>query len=344
MTGSVAFGGVALAQDDPAGISYMTFAGYDEPMFHGDYLETYGGSPSITYFSDEQEGIAKVRGGFNIDVVHVCTDNLQFWRGYDLIEPLDISKLENWDSVLPSLQDMPGVQEDGNLWMIPWDWGFTSVIYRTDIVSFEEQSFSVLLDPAYAGRVSIQDSIVDVGPTVALMAGASDPFHLEEDEYDDWRATMQQLHQQSRFYWSDPTTLHQAMASGEIVVALGWPDTVAGMQEDGVPVDIMTEPKEGLLTWVCGLALLKNGEGSSDQAYDFINAMTTASSGQALIEEFYLANANAESYADVDPEHLAALKLDNLEAKLSGARFFEPVDPDTSRRLITMFEDVKAGL
>lgn len=341
---AVTTGGAAVAQDDPAAIGYMTFAGYDEPMFHDAYLQKYGGSPSVTYFADEQEGIAKVRGGFAADVTHVCTDNLQFWRGYDLIEPLDVSKLEHWDEVLPQLQAIPGIQDEQGLWMIPWDWGFTSVIYRTDVVTFDEQSFSVLLDPAYAGRVSIQDSIVDVGPTVGLMAGVADPFHLQQDEYDDWRATMQHLHAQSRFYWNDPTTLHQAMASGEIVVALGWPDTVAGMQEDGVPVDIMTEPREGLLTWVCGLALLKNGEGDRDQVYDFINAMTAPGSGKALIEDFYLANANRESYSDVDPGHLAALKLDHVEDRLSNARFFEPVDPETSRRLISTFEEVKAGL
>lgn len=329
---------------DPDAITYMTFAGYEDPMFHPAYIEEYGGSPAVTFFSDEHEAIAKLNGGFRADVVHVCTDNLPYWRGHDLLKPLDESKLRYLDDVLPRLRDISTIKDDEGLWMIPWDWGFVSVLYRTDQVTFDEESFSVLLDPAYKGKVSIQDSITDVGPTVALISGAADPFNLSDSEIDSWHETLRELNRQSRFYWSDPSALQQAMAAGEVVAAMGWPDTVASLRADGYPVDIMMHPKEGLLTWVCGLALLKDGEGDEDQAYDLINAMTAPEAARALTEEFYLANANLRTYAEIDPQHLKDLQLDDVGAKLENARIFEPVDPGQRARLMEIFEAVKAGL
>jgi spermidine/putrescine transport system substrate-binding protein len=329
---------------DPQSIMYMTFSGYEEAMFHADYAEKYGGSPSSSFFSDEHEAIAKLSAGFTADVAHVCTDNLPYWIGHDLLEPLDKSKLAHWNNVLPALKNIETVETDGKLWMVPWDWGFTSVIYRTDIVNFDEESFDVLLDPAYAGKVSIQDSLVDVGPTVAMLSGAKDPFALTESEIGPWTETLQKLKEQTRFFWSDPSALHQALASGEIVAAMGWPDTAAGLKDEGAPVEMMIEPKEGMLTWVCGLALVKNGSGPKEQAYDLINAMTAKASGKALVEEFYLATSNSSVYGDVDPAHLKNLHLDDVDAKLAGSRFYEPVDADLRQRLLGILEEVKAGL
>lgn len=343
-TFAASLSGISEGNADAGAITYMTFSGYEEAMFHGDYVAKHGGSPTATFFSDEHEAIAKLTAGSTADVAHVCTDNLPYWIGRGLLEPIDKSKLTHWDEVLPALRNIETVEADGKLWMVPWDWGFTSVIYRSDIVKFDEQSYDVLLDPAYAGKVSVQDSLVDVGPTVAMLSGAKDPFSLTESEIGSWTETLRKLKKQSRFFWSDPSALHQALASGEIVAAMGWPDTAAGLKAEGVSVEMMIDPKEGMLTWVCGLTLVTNGSGPRDQAYDLINAMTAKESGKALVEEFYLATSNSSAYSEVDPAHLKSLHLDNVGAKLSGSRFYEPVAAELRQRLLTTFEEVKAGL
>ena len=344
LTSCVAWTTVDKAIADPSSIMYMTFAGYEEAMFHEDYVAKHGGSPNTTFYSDEHEAIAKVSAGFRADVAHVCTDNLPYWRGHDLLRPLDTSRLAHWDDVFPALRNIETIEDEQGLWMIPWDWGFTSIIYRTDIVSFDEPSFNVLMDPAYAGRVSIQDSLVDVGPTVALISGAQDPFDLSPSEISKWRDTLAGLTTQSRFLWSDPANLQQALASGEVVAAMGWPDTVANLKAEGHPVELMTNPKEGMLTWVCGLALLKDGTGPVDQAYDLINAMTATSAGQALVEEYYLATSLKSVYPNVDTAHLDSLELDDVETKLDEARFYEPVPEDQRQALLTIFGEIKAGM
>ena len=40
---------------------------------------------------------------------------------------------------------------------MPWDWGFTSILYRTDKVTDAVDSWDALLDPQYKGHISMWD-------------------------------------------------------------------------------------------------------------------------------------------------------------------------------------------
>src|SRR3546814_13006738 len=92
-----------------------------------------------------------------------------------------------------------------------------------------------------------------------------------------------------RFYWDDATQIEQAMASGELVAAYAWNGSVKALRDQGVPVAYMT-PKEGLLTWVCGLTLSSSPIGAEQQAYDFTDAMHPPDAGR-----FLTASARKES-------------------------------------------------
>ena len=63
-----------------------------------------------------------------------------------------------------------------------------------------------------------------------------------------------------RFYWDDSGQINQGLASGEIVAAYAWNETVKTLKEEGVPVAYMI-PEEGILTWVCGFTMSPNAPG-----------------------------------------------------------------------------------
>src|SRR3546814_2160781 len=62
------------------------------------------------------------------------------------------------------------------------------------------------------------------------------------------------------------------VCSSDLVAAYAWNGSVKALRDQGVPVAYMT-PKEGILTWVCGLTLSSSPIGDEQQAYDFIDAM-----------------------------------------------------------------------
>ena len=42
-------------------------------------------------------------------------------------------------------------QFDGKQYFIPYDWGYSSILYRTDLAPEAGESWEALLDPEYSG-------------------------------------------------------------------------------------------------------------------------------------------------------------------------------------------------
>ncbi len=70
------------------------------------------------------------------------------WQEAGLIQPIDISKLKNWNKIAPTLRSCPtSKRRDGRVWFVPHYWGNTSVTFRTDLA------------PEYVGRESLGDPV-----------------------------------------------------------------------------------------------------------------------------------------------------------------------------------------
>ncbi|QEX21297.1 spermidine/putrescine ABC transporter [Hypericibacter adhaerens] len=326
-------------------LTYYTWASYDNPSFHNAYVKKNGGTPNYAIFADEEEALQRVRNGYRADVAHPCTSNVLRWHDAGIIKPVDVSRLQYWPDVYDGFKKVRGVEIDGQFFHVPWEWGNSSVAYRPDKIEVKEESYGLLLDERYKGKMSAFDNSEEVPIMSAILAGAKDPFTLTEDEYPKVEAVMTQLNANMRYYWTDATEMQQSLASGEIVATTAWNDVVKSMADAGVPVKYMT-PKEGILTWVCGMVLMKDGPGDENQAYEFMDAMLSPESGVALMENFYYGHSNRKTLDQADPELVKGLALDQAEERISDPKthFFEPQANDQRERLIAMFEKVKAGL
>ena len=58
------------------------------------------------------------------------------------MQPIDTSKLTNWASVQPDLASQG--QFDGEQYFIPWEWGYGSILVRTDLVEQVPDSWADL--------------------------------------------------------------------------------------------------------------------------------------------------------------------------------------------------------
>jgi spermidine/putrescine transport system substrate-binding protein len=101
-------------------------------------------------------------------------------------------------------------------------------------------------------------------------------------------------------------------------------------------------PKEGILTYCCGLVLTANAR-NIDQAYDLIDAMIAPEAGKWLIEANGYGHSNAKSFEIIDPKKLEELNLpaDPIAFLNNGIVY------KTMQRLDVvsqMFESVKASI
>ncbi|MFT4148583.1 MAG: ABC transporter substrate-binding protein [Paracoccaceae bacterium] len=325
--------------DEP--LTYFTWSGYELPEFHKAYLATHPEGPEISFFGDDDDAFTKVKAGFKPDLAHPCYDKIARWNAAGLLQPIETSKIKNWESIFPVFRNLPDIQAgDGKVWMVPFDWGNTSVLYRTDLVAPDApQSWNMLWDPQYAGRLATIDAVHDTPLVAAILAGVN-PFDMTPEEMEKVAAKLREQRPLLTTYTTDMTSIEQSLASGELVAAMTWNASAVALKKQGVPVEFMN-PKEGMLTWTCGFVMLKDAK-NVDKAYDFINARLESDAGKYLIEAYGYGASTASAFADVPQATLDELKLPaNPEEMLKTTIFTGPMKQNDD--LAKMFERVKAG-
>ena len=151
----------SVPTEAPAGettgtLSVLEWAGYDAEDFWVDFKDAY---PDVTVNFEigisDADIYAKMAAGNQADVFHPYSGWLQFYVDEGLVEEIDTSKITNWDKVSESHKKLG--QINGKQYFIPWDIGFTSILYRTDKIPEGVDSWAALMDPKYAGHISMWD-------------------------------------------------------------------------------------------------------------------------------------------------------------------------------------------
>ncbi len=322
-------------------LTYYTWAGYDTAGLHKVYRERHGAWPNVALFADETEALTKVQGGFAVDLGHPCVYDLIRWRDAGAIRPVDSLRLAEWENVFPALRAVANDRESGLPWMVPFDWGNGSILYRHDMIEFPEPTWSVFFNEAYEKRLSMWDS-ADAAVTVAALAsGAEDPFDMTDEEFALVRALLKKQNAMLLFYWSDPTQIERALAAGEIAGAYAWNSAYMNLRRRGVPVAYM-QPREGMLTWFCGLVMMRGGSADDATRYEFMDAMLAPETGLWLIENFGFGHANAKSFELAGAELTEEMALPTDPAAMfANTVVMPPMQPAVRQKYIALFEEVK---
>lgn len=314
------------------------WASYEDPMFYPEYLAKHEG-PSYAFFGGEEEALQKLRAGFEADLTHPCTANINRWREAGMIKPIDTARIARWSEIIPKLLTFKGVEYDGKTWFMPWDWGYSVVAYRPDLLPADKPTFELMLDPRAAGRVGMNQQF-DVALAVAgEIAGFADLFNPTDAEAAKLPDLWKRLVKQSRFLWTDSTEVENAMANGEVTIAYLWGSSVKNLRGQGIPLEIIPP----VLPWACGLVLNTGGKGDEDLAYEYLNALLDPEGGKNLVGWGY-GHANSKSFALVDPAELEALGFSDVETLFAQGKVFDEVAPDKRDQLIQAWEEAQAGL
>lgn len=326
-------------------LTCMEWGGYDLPVYFDPFMKKHGGAPNFSIFANEEEALAKVRAGFSADIMHPCNYSVGRFVEAGLTLPIDTAKLSNWNDVFEPLKTAAGVVENGDVVMVPADWGNASIAYRPDLVGdyFKDgESWKIFYDDAFAGKVSMLDDPLTmiIG---AMVNGAKyeDALDMTGVQLDAAKEMGQKAVNNSRFLWSNATEMQQALASGEIVAAYGWNDVNKNLSAQNIPV-AFAKPKEGYFTWFCGITMLKSGKADPSLAYDFIDAWLSPETGKALIEGSGYGHANTRSFAAADPKAVKAMGITDPVEHMAQAILFRPLANDVVVAQTAAWEELKA--
>ena len=331
----------SAAPDDQA--TYFTWGGFDIPELFVDYQAKHGELPNFATFGGSEEALVKLRSGFVADVAHPCLSGVPRWVESGLFQPIDTARLSNWPDVMPELYNADYNMSDGKPWLVPFDWGQTSITYRTDLFDLQgEESWAMLSDPRHAGRLGMLASGGDAWWCGAIMAGVPLAEIDSEDAFTRIADHMRAQRPLIRLYTDDTTSLEQALASGELVAAMTWNSSAVTLKAQGVPV-AFARPKEGALTWVCGVMLHKDAP-KLDLAYDVINSLISESSGIFNIGTYGYGHSNLKAFDSFDDATLTGLGLSKNPVEiLQAGHFMTPQSADWEARMNSTWEKIKAG-
>lgn len=338
---STAFGvrAARAASEQP---TFFTWATMDVPDFFPTYVAKHGEPPKFAVFGDQDEAIIKVRGGFKPDVVYPQSYTIRRWYDAGLVEPIDTTKLTHWNDIFPSLRNLDGVQIDGKTVWVPSDWGLSSVLVRTDLAPdyAKDDTWDILWDKKYSGRLAALDSMADAVGAAALHVGVN-AYNMSDADIAKVRAALTEQRPLLRFYSNDPTTMQQALTSGEVVAANTWNDSYVSMKTQGLPVRYM-RPKQGIMAWVGGLSIVK-GTPHRELALEVIDAYLDPKARVFGMTHYGYASATAGGFAAVDDATLARLDLPRDPVGFL-AKCVVQVPMKNEGVIQKMFEEVKQGM
>ena len=307
------------------------------------YQARYGEKPATTIFADEDEAFAKMRAGFKPDVMGPCYYEFPRWKEAGLLQPIDTTKLKNWNKISPTLRNLPGISAGpGKVWFVPHYWGSTSLTIRTDLAPeyAKSQSWEILFDPKYKGRVSVMEGVDDTLPFIARMIGVN-AYEMSDADWTRVQAKLRELVGQLRFVSSDNTALAQGLASGELVAAMSWRSTFTALNREKKPVAYLTPPG-GIFTYVCGLVMHKDAP-NQEKALALIDSGLEDAAAVYSITEIGDQPANIGAMDKVPDEVFQTLGIQrDLETFLKSGIFQQRLK--NKDKLISAWTDIKSGV
>ncbi|MBM3615640.1 MAG: extracellular solute-binding protein [Alphaproteobacteria bacterium] len=329
------------APEDQA--TLFTYGGYNTPELFEEYIAKHGEEPAYATFGAAAEAMNKLKSGFVPDVAHACHSDVPAWTSTGMFQPIDTTRLSNWADVIPALwQRDYNIPAEGQVWQSPFNWGQTSIAYRTDLFELDgEESWDMLWDERYAGKLGMLAGAGDVWWCAAIKAGVPyDQIHTEE-AFEKISAVLRAQRPLIRMYTDDTTQSDTALAAGELVATMAWNYSAVWLKAAGNPVKF-AQPKEGAMTYNCGLMLMKDAP-KVDKAYDIIDAILSKSASATNLSWGY-GGVNRKAYDDLSDEQLADINLSrDPMAIIKAGHLSVPQTPEWEQRMSATWEQIKLG-
>ncbi|RLL61372.1 ABC transporter substrate-binding protein [Paenirhodobacter hankyongi] len=180
----------AFAQGIGDRVSMATWPNYDDPDNLAAFQDKTGAAVQVNVFGSNEEMFAKLQaGGAGWDVVVATNYTISTYVGAKMIEPLDLSKLPNYDAAAFEARFAGPGTVDGKLYAIPKLWGTTGMAFDSTRAAQPLDSWKGFFDitrTEFSGRTIIHDyQLTAIGNALKYFGysfNSVDPKELAEAE------------------------------------------------------------------------------------------------------------------------------------------------------------------
>ena len=305
----------AIAQADDKLVRFYNWSDYMGPDTLKDFQKDSGIKVQYDVFDTNEMLEAKLLSGHSgYDLVVPSSQFLTKQIKAGVYQPLDRSKLPNWNHLDPRLMQRLEAADPGNKYAVPYMWGTVGIGYNADKVKaalgadapvdswdlvFKPQNLAKLHDCG----VAFLDAPVKIIPQALHYLGL-DPNSHNPDDYRKASALLQKLAPSVTYFHSSryPTDL----ANGDICVAIGYSGDVMQAQsrakEAGKHIDIRyVIPREGANLWFDMLAIPRDAQNPAG-ALALVTYLLQPQVIAPVSDYVGYANPNKDATALLDPK------------------------------------------
>jgi len=234
---------------------------------------------------ESQEGaVQDIRAGKVYDVVVMAPEQIPRLIREGELAAIDFRNVPNFKYVSANFRDL--TFDPGNRYSIPFHWGTTGLLVRTDLVERPITRWSDLWDPDFAGKIAlfpIPRSLIPIAlKALGHSVNTADPAELE--------AALQHLlnlKPNAFFVGNDNATIVPTLVEGRAVIAYGWAYDALTAQKRGMTNIRYVLPEEGTILWGDNFVIPANSP-RRREAELFLNfALRPEIAGQIVNESYY---------------------------------------------------------
>jgi spermidine/putrescine-binding protein len=265
---AVALGGLNTASRVSAQggtFNFMTWSDH----FYNEQLDAVEGAtgvrPATTELAGNAEGHTRLTEvGGQLDMI--SGDALWVPKYYEdgLVDAWDINELDVSKTLYPVSREFPWWTTPEGYLGYPFGWSPVQIYYDPAQVSPAPDSWEVLLDPKYAGRVMVENQPEEVAAYMGKFIGAADPYNMTPEELALAKDAMTRLKPNVLRLAQQNTDTVDALASGEVWLATGNLGTDERVLEAGGPQLAYFTPKEGTIGWMDAEMIVSGGANSAN--------------------------------------------------------------------------------
>jgi spermidine/putrescine-binding protein len=322
------FGGISCRKQGPT-LSLLVWEGYADPSFVRAFEESHQCKVTASYMGSSDELVAKLRGGSasNYDVISPSSDVGTMIAKSGLAAPLDVSKIPSYTELSSRLRSLPLVRLDDKIYGVPFTWGPNPLLYDTTVFPKPPDSWAVLWDSKYRGKISVWDELSTLYMAAQLLGyDKPDPSHLynlSDDELDRVKQKLLALKPNIRKIWTTGGELTNLFENHEVVAAMGWPLMTNQLRKAHFSIG-ETIPKENTTGWIDHLMITAASE-HKDLALEFLAYMVTARTQKQVADVTGYVPANPQAAQLMTEEDRKNLHLDDVDNYMARIYFWQQV-------------------
>jgi putative spermidine/putrescine transport system substrate-binding protein/spermidine/putrescine transport system substrate-binding protein len=298
-------------------LNLLVWEGYADPSFIKGFEEQCTCNVSASYMQTSDELISKLWGGSasNYDVISPSSDVATMIAAANLSEPLDLSKIPTYNQLAPKLTSLPLVRVNGKVYGVPFTWGPNPLIYDTTVFKQPPDSWTVLWDPKYRGRISVYDELSTIYMGAQILGyDKPDPnqiYNLSDEQLEAVKKKLLELKPNIRKMWSTGGELTNLFQNHEVVASMGWPLNTVELKKLNFPVG-ETIPRENTTGWIDHLMITSASE-NKDLAYQFLEYMVEAKTQKLVSDVTHYTPANPQAGQLMTADERQILHLDDVD-------------------------------